>query len=369
MKEPVALKHYFEWCTSYISGWVKATPADISIRPLAGGLTNLLYLVTYSKASSKSRDMRCPKNVLLRVYGGDTSNLFDRSIDNIIFTILSERKVGPYLYASFEEGRIEQFIESTTMLTECIQQPIISKKIAHEMAVFHAFDMPLVKKPSLHSMLDNFLRAQKPVTHPKGSKEAQLLAQVRSLINFEKEVEWLKKEAQESGSPLVFCHNDVQEGNILRLGKAEGEFNNDDNLQFIDYEYAGYNYRACDFGNHFCEWALNYSEKKFPFFRVNMDQFPTVGQQMFFFKEYLRKQNKPINPEVLQSMVEETKIGVLGSSLMWSIWAVLQSAESSIEFGYMEYSLARAEMYKKAKKAYLKGKEEGNSNKRRKTTV
>jgi thiamine kinase-like enzyme len=36
-------------------------------------------------------------------------------------------------------------------------------------------------------------------------------------------------------SPVVFCHNDLQPGNILRLV--------DDKLVVIDYEYGSYNYR------------------------------------------------------------------------------------------------------------------------------
>lgn len=36
-------------------------------------------------------------------------------------------------------------------------------------------------------------------------------------------------------SPVVFCHNDINVGNILKL--------NDDKLMVIDYEYGSYNYR------------------------------------------------------------------------------------------------------------------------------
>jgi thiamine kinase-like enzyme len=48
---------------------------------------------------------------------------------------------------------------------------------------------------------------------------------------------------------VVFCHNDVQHGNVLRRLNPPGA------LMLIDYEYAGFNYRAFDIGNHFCEWV------------------------------------------------------------------------------------------------------------------
>ncbi|XP_057245274.1 choline kinase alpha-like, partial [Malurus melanocephalus] len=50
-------------------------------------------------------------------------------------------------------------------------------------------------------------------------------------------------------SPVVFCHNDVQEGNILLLSGREGS---SDRLMLIDFEYSSYNYRGFDLGNHFC---------------------------------------------------------------------------------------------------------------------
>lgn len=41
-----------------------------------------------------------------------------------------------------------------------------------------------------------------------------------------------------------------------------------DDLFFIDYEYGCYNYRGFDFGNHFCEWTLDYTIEEHPKFRV-----------------------------------------------------------------------------------------------------
>ncbi len=56
------------------------------------------------------------------------------------------------------------------------------------------------------------------------------------------------------GIEVVFTHNDVLSGNVMIPLDA-------DTLEsvpttFIDYEYAGYNCRAFDLGNHFC--GMNY---------------------------------------------------------------------------------------------------------------
>jgi choline/ethanolamine kinase len=64
----------------------------------------------------------------------------------------------------------------------------------------------------------------------------------------------LKDKLREIPSPIVFSHNDLQENNILRNGSTQ-------ELHFIDFEYSNYNYRGFDFGNHFCEWTIEYSDK------------------------------------------------------------------------------------------------------------
>uniref|UniRef100_A0A2D4PP01 ethanolamine kinase n=1 Tax=Micrurus surinamensis TaxID=129470 RepID=A0A2D4PP01_MICSU len=59
---------------------------------------------------------------------------------------------------------------------------------------------------------------------------------------------WMKERLSNLGSPVVLCHNDVLCKNIIYNGK-QGD------VQFIDYEYSGYNYLAYDIGNHFNEFA------------------------------------------------------------------------------------------------------------------
>lgn len=62
------------------------------------------------------------------------------------------------------------------------------------------------------------------------------------------ELNQLKDVVSQINSPVVFAHNDLLLGNIL--------YNDCDNrVNFIDYEYADYNYQAYDIGNHFAEFA------------------------------------------------------------------------------------------------------------------
>ena len=73
----------------------------------SGGLSNhIFYCSLPSDATPRGRE---PTRVLLRLYGATDDDLQDHInahvIDNVVFTILSERGLGPTLYGVFPEGR------------------------------------------------------------------------------------------------------------------------------------------------------------------------------------------------------------------------------------------------------------------------
>jgi thiamine kinase-like enzyme len=53
----------------------------------------------------------------------------------------------------------------------------------------------------------------------------------------------------------------------------------------IDFEYAGYNTRGFDIGNHFCEWAADYHSEQ-PWI-MNNDKYPTKAEQLNFLEAYM----------------------------------------------------------------------------------
>lgn len=71
-------------------------------------------------------------------------------------------------------------------------------------------------------------------------------------------------------SPVVFCHNDMQEGNILLREDIE-----EPTLVLIDFEYCSYNYRGFDIANHFIEWTYDYTKAEHPHFSVHKDYYPS----------------------------------------------------------------------------------------------
>lgn len=135
-------------------------------------------------------------------------------------------------------------------------------------------------------------------------------------------------------------------------------------LMIIDFEYCSYNYRGFDLANHFLEWTFDYSNKDYPFFFHNKQQFPDSVQKKAFLDTYL-KTSHLIRGQVdvsVDEMVEKAERDLLereidffkcASHLFWSLWAIVY-CDQEIEFGYWEYADCRLKEYYEAKETYLK---------------
>lgn len=75
---------------------------------------------------------------------------------------------------------------------------------------------------------------------------------------------------EEVSSPVVFCHNDMQEGNILLRNDRDEPVDlnhiTPGDLVIIDFEYCCYNHRGFDIANHFNEFAFDYTNTSPPYF-------------------------------------------------------------------------------------------------------
>lgn len=173
--------------------------------------------------------------------------------------------------------------------------------------------------------------------------------------NLPQEMENLRCLLESTQSPVVFCHNDLQEGNILLLSVKENI--EKQKLMLIDFEYSSYNYRGFDIGNFFCEWIYDYNCDTPPFFKTNTKNYPNKAQQMQFFKSYLSE----YDPEVLnfseevqikikEDMLVEVNRFALASHFFWGLWSIIQARLSTIEFGYLDYATARFDAYFELKK-------------------
>uniref|UniRef100_A0A667G3W5 ethanolamine kinase n=1 Tax=Lynx canadensis TaxID=61383 RepID=A0A667G3W5_LYNCA len=275
----------------------------------SGGLSNLLFRCSLpDHLPSVGKE---PREVLLRLYGAILQGVDSLVLESVMFAILAERSLGPQLYGVFPEGRLEQYIPSRPLKTCELREPVLSAEIATKMARFHGMEMPFTKEP--HWLF--------------GTMERKLL--------------------DSTPSPVVFCHNDIQEGNILLLSEPE----NTDRLMLVDFEYSSYNYRGFDIGNHFCEWVYDYTHDEWPFYKAQPADYPTRGQQLHFIRHYLAevKKGETISQEEQRKQEEDLLVEAnryaLASHFFWGLWSILQASMSTIEFGYLEYAQSRFQFY------------------------
>ncbi|KAH3765158.1 choline kinase alpha [Pelomyxa schiedti] len=396
------LSEIFPWalkqCKELVNGWKNVDVSEISIKVIKGGLTNRLYKLSLSpeaterlnEAADPASCERVPQHVLVRKYGEGTEVFFDRSHEHIIFSRFSDARLGPHLYGLFEGGRIEEFLELQSLTSD--EVPNVLLAIAQQLANVHRLEIEdLPHTPSLFNSLRHWYEAAMQVTFDDPKKKLQL-----SELGLEKlggEIDELQGYLRKIDSPMCFCHNDLLGGNIMYDNESK-------KLCFIDFEYGSYNYRGFDFGNHFNEWMLVYSEPHEPWFRLEPSHYPSYQQQHDFFSTYLRQylsvsstspttvtSGEPVppattttttattstttttstatseealilsNPErfeqAVQGLIAEANQFSLASHILWAVWSVIQASSSSIQFGYLEFAQARIKEYYKRKNDYL----------------
>jgi choline kinase len=83
-----------------------------------------------------------PPTLLLRIYGPSSDALISRTEELRILHVLSTQYgLGPNVYGTFTNGRIEQFFPSRALNADELRQPLISKGIARRMRELHSVDL------------------------------------------------------------------------------------------------------------------------------------------------------------------------------------------------------------------------------------
>ncbi|KAG7333201.1 hypothetical protein KOW79_003336 [Hemibagrus wyckioides] len=359
------------WCKEFLHGaWKSIEEEDFQITIIRGGLSNKLFLCALPEELQSIGDE--PRNVLLRLYGailqmscnkGDSgqSNTVNHSqgaeamvLESVMFAILAERQLGPKLYGIFPQGRLEQYVPSRKLATEELGNPSLSAEIAEKIAKFHKMRMPFNKEPKwLFGTMEKYMNQVQMVTFTREihlHKFNQLMS-----YNLPQEMENLRCLLESTQSPVVFCHNDLQEGNILLLSGRENM--EKQKLMLIDFEYSSYNYRGFDIGNFFCEWMYDYNCDTPPFFSTDTKNYPTKAKQMNFFQNYLSEYDPGLanlseedQLKMKEDMLVEVNRFALASHFFWGLWSIIQARLSTIEFGYLDYAIARFDAYFELKK-------------------
>jgi choline kinase len=200
-------------------------PQTIKIHKVSGSLTNAVFFVS-------SPLPRTP-TLLLRIYGSSSGSLISRPQELHVLHVLSSRyNIGPKLYGTFENGRVEEYFDSSTLTEYDLRDKKISRWIGARMAEFHSVDLETVEQPTkggkgweagVIKNVKSWLRPARDVLVLPYVSEA--IRRAVDLDRFEcdwgKYMQWVSENQDvEGASKLVFCHNDTQYGNLLRLNNS-----------------------------------------------------------------------------------------------------------------------------------------------------
>jgi len=249
------------WISSHL------TPSSIHLQKVSGALTNAVFFVSFNpnpKPTSPSmsplltptmppldpdrlpplmRD-QYPSTLLLRVYGPSSGALISRTEELRILHVLSTvYGLGPKVFGTFLNGRVEQFFPSRALTARELREPLISRGIARRMRELHSVDLRMLgydaeraAEPMVWTCLRKWsLLAEEVIAELEtvgGRWEAWVEAFGLHRLKQDVDVyfKWVQGEAGK-GKGVVFARefrlwvelssadNDTQYGNLLKLDK------------------------------------------------------------------------------------------------------------------------------------------------------
>jgi thiamine kinase-like enzyme len=292
---------------------------------VSGGMTNAL-VSGWTAGAPEDR-------LLVRVYGEGTDAFIDRAAERDNMQRLEAAGLGARLHAAFRNGLCYEFVQGE-VLAGCrhrLQEGSVWRGVAARMARLHG-EVTLRQgeedAPCMWQMLRRF------ITTIAGTGQGGELPSKQELLA---EADWLEGELGSGGDTVVFCHNDLQLGNVIL--QPDGQ------TSFIDFEYGAANYAAFDIAQHFVEFVgcgaqLNYAE-----------DLPSREWQLGWVEHYLaRREGRGPGPGEVAALQARVGWFMLAAHLLWGAWAGTQAQRSAIQFDFQDYAVQRLREYHRMKK-------------------
>ncbi|CCM01634.1 uncharacterized protein FIBRA_03695 [Fibroporia radiculosa] len=345
------------------------TSDRIEIQKVSGSMTNAVFFVSCPSVPGT-------RILLLRIYGPSSGSLISRPKElQTLHVLSSQYRIGPRVYGTFENGRIEEFFDATTLTAADMREPKISSWIGARMAELHGVDINAVtqgSKVDAHEENEWSAVEQNVQSWLGYAREVLALASAPEQVcrdldldRFEHEwkqyLRWLhEKEECEGKSKRIFAHNDTQYGNLLRLKTLKEGLPEHRQIIVVDFEYASPNPAAFDIANHFHEWTANY-HSDMPHI-LNPALYPSHGQRRNFYRSYLTHvalaadDASEMSDVLLETQMQDLESLVRAwspaSHAMWALWGVVQAREivegkdGEPEFDYLGYSRCRMDGFR-----------------------
>ncbi|NWW40087.1 CHKA kinase, partial [Panurus biarmicus] len=220
--DPRTRRRAYLWCKEFLPGaWRGLREEQLLISPIRGGLSNMLFQCSLPDTIETVADE--PRKVLLRLYGAilqmrscnkgeSVQSQKENDLQSLILVLIINHSSVTHQLIVLQECCI--FLQSRKLSTDELSLPDISAEIAEKMARFHGMKMPFNKEPKwLFGTMEKYLNQ---VLRIKFTRESQTRKLNKLLsYNLPQEMRNLRAMLEATSSPVVFCHNDCQEGKLL----------------------------------------------------------------------------------------------------------------------------------------------------------
>ncbi|KAG5035164.1 hypothetical protein AAZX31_04G135600 [Glycine max] len=317
-------------CKDMFKAWSNLDDSRFVVEKISGGITNLLLKVSVKQENC------IEETITVRLYGPNTEYIIDRQRELQATKYITAAGFGAKWLGIFGNGMVQSFINAQTLSPSDMREPKLASKIAKQLQRFHHVEIPGSKEPQLWNDVWKFF--EKASVLEFDDSKMQKTYETISFKEVHDEIVELKGLCDLLKSPVIFAHNDLLSGNIM-INYEE------DKLYFIDYEYASYNYRGYDIGNHFAEYAG---------FECDYDLYPNMNEQYHFLRHYLKPERpQEVSEKDLETLYVEANTFSLASHVFWALWGLIQAKMSPIEFDYLGYFFLRYHEYKRQKEKYF----------------
>jgi choline/ethanolamine kinase len=207
----------------------------------------------------------------------------------VLYLVQGQLGYGPKLYGVFEGGRLEEYIPSSTLNDDHLQDPTIRKEVAQRIARYHALDLPFTRenKSGLDIVLASYRKkfVKEDFLTNETVKESGADLDFLTSLDVEAEAKWLYEMQEKVGGRIAFCLRDLNRLNCLVRDEPD---KHNERVTMIDYEASVYTWRGYDIGCHFSMWTFDLHQ---PEFKAKLD-FPSEEIQREYIRNYLEETKK-----------------------------------------------------------------------------
>jgi thiamine kinase-like enzyme len=312
------------FCKESMDSWKQLDSTTVSVKQLTGNSNKVLLVETSEPIS--------PSKLIFRYFGPD--EVTDKRRERLIFRKLGRLGMGPESYGETARMRVEEFLEGFEPLAHTqIVDPNIMRLVTARLRQFHKLDFTDVidKEPLItdqhpqkwREVAYNRLTANPNITERRAEYEEAM--ELLQGSNWDLYDSMLPRD-----SPVVFSHSDPSELNFL-YNTAENR------IYFVDFEFAGYSYRAMDMASWLNEAMSDYSHDQYPFFSYNILDMPSDDIVAAYVRSYGEG----------KEMFIELKRCLIAVHYLWALWSLASYKGDIGKYDYLGYALMRYRDFKR----------------------